>query len=394
MMSNISYVAMSLLLLLSSCGQNTEPVSSDGIFDILINNQSQDTLSQYGVDLDLVRVDADFHLKKGDQNIPVQIEDRNKNNKPDKMYALVDLLPGSTERLTAYPGKLDIKTPQVRVHANLSNGDKVEGKHLVNFEEKWAAGGIVIENEWIGYRAIMTPPYAFDVIGKTKPDLLESPININLEQVGDWGGDALDEGLSLGIGSPAIFDLEKIVPLTQFDSKEIEIVERGPLRAEVRMRINGVPVRNEKIDVLITWMMQPGKHWSQVSFSILSKTDLNLQFAIGLPKHEEATDFTQGLLDEVHFAYTYGLQSVQGEQLGMAIMVPGKYEVDTYRDDPHNYFYLVNPINQATEYRILAAWVKGRLTIFDEISFLDLVKKYTAEYGAQVSIQPNFRISN
>ena len=237
---------------------------------------------------------------------------------------------------------------------------------------------------------MMTPPYAFDIIGKRKSEMLESPVNIDLEKISNWGGDALDEALSLGIGSPAIFDLEKIVPLSKFDSKEIEIVETGPLRAEVHITIKGVPVRNDKVDFLINWQMQPGKHWAQVDLSIISKTDLNLQFAFGLPKHEDATDFTQGLLHEVHFAYTYGLQSSEGEPLGMAIMVPGKYELDTYRDDPHNHFYLATPINQGVQYRIVSAWGKGKLAIYDEVMFLDLLKEYAAEYGAKVTVKPDF----
>ena len=258
----------------------------------------------------------------------------------------------------------------VKLHANLIDGKEVTGKHLVNFGEKWTANGIIMENEWVGYRAILTAPYAMDIIGKRKPDLLDSPIKVDLQNVSNWGGDALDEGLSLGIGSPAIFDLENIVPLTKFDSKEIEVVQTGPLRAEVHTTIKGVPVRDEKIDILVKWQMQAGKPWSQLNVSILSKTNLNLQFAFGLPKHEESTDFTQGQTNNVHFAYTYGLQSSENEQLGMAIMVPGQFEMDTYRDDPHNYFYLATPIDQAVEYRIMSTWVKDRLAITMKLHFL------------------------
>lgn len=379
-------------LLLLSCGSDSSHPETDNLFDITLTNYSSDTLKQYGIDIDLFRVDGDFHLKNGGKEIPVQIEDRNSNGSPDKMFAQVDLIPGSIMKFIAVSGKGPEVPEGVRLHAHLSDGTAIQGSHLVNFEEKWAANGIVMENEWIGFRSLMTPPYALDIIGKRKPEMLTGPISMDLSKITEWGGDALDEALSLGIGSPAIFDLEKIVPLSRYDSKEINIIQSGPLRAEVDMTIRGIPVRDEKIDVLVKWQMQSGKHWSQIDFSILSKTDLTLQFAFGLPRHEEATDFTQGLINEVHFAYTYGLQSSEGEPLGMAILVPGKYEIDTYRDDPHNYFYLVEPIERSVQYRILGAWVKGRLAIFDEIEFLNLVRKYTAEYGAKVTIEPHFRL--
>lgn len=393
MQNSLLSLIVVVVFLLFACGQNPTQERKEGLFDISVTNPSADTLKQYGIDVDLVRVEGDFHLMQGDKEIPVQIEDRNSNGNPDKMYALIDLAPGTTSNLVALPGKGAELPLGVRLHANLSDGTEVQGNHLVNFEEKWAGNGIVIENAWIGYRALMAPPYAFDVIGKRKPEMLDSPIQTDLEKVSAWGGDALDEALSLGIGSPAIFDLESIVPLSKYDSKEINILESGPLRAEVDITIKGVPVRNEKIDVLIKWQMQADKHWAQIDFSILSKTDLTLQFAFGLPKHEESTDFTQGLIDDVHFAYTYGLQSSEGEQLGMAILVPGRFEVDTYRDDPHNYFYLAEPIDRAVQYRIMSAWVKGRLLIFDEIEFLNLIRKYTAEYGAKVTVEPHFRLS-
>ncbi|MCB0686181.1 MAG: DUF4861 family protein [Saprospiraceae bacterium] len=393
-MSKLQLLSLVLIMFLGSCTSEGPKVEGDRLFDIVVTNNSPDTLHQYGFELDLVRVEQDFHLMLNNKEVPVQIEDRNHNDQPDRLFTEVDLLPNSSIDLVAYPGKGAAITDKVKVHATLSDGEAIKGSHVVNFEERWAANGIIMENDWIGYRAIMSAPFAFDVIGKIKPDLLGSVMDIDIEKLSPWGGDALDEALSLGIGSPALYDLDKIIPLTQYDRREVSILANGPLRAEVEMKVFGVPVRGEKIDVLIRWQMEAGKHWSQVDLSILTKTDLNLQFAFGLPKHADATDFTQGLLNKVHFAYTYGLQSAGGEPLGMAILVPEKYEVDTYRDDPHNYFYLVNPINQSTQYRMMAAWVKGRLTIFDEIDFLDLVKKYTVEYGAEVSIDPDFHLSN
>ena len=376
-----------------SCGdQSQNTADGDSLFDFTVGNESSDSLRQYGVDLDLVRVNETFHLKLGDQEVPVQIEDRNDNGIPDRIYAIVDLPPRTEGKIVAYAGPGTEIPEGIMVHAHLDNGKAISSPHLINFDEEWAANGIIIENEWLGYRALMSPPYAIDIIGKKVPAMLDSPVLQDLSKINNWGGDALDEGLSLGIGSPALFDQASIISLTKFDSREVSILETGPLRAEVQTKILGVPIRGEKVDLLIKWQMQGGKPWAQLDVSIISKTDLNLQFAFGLPKHEEATDFTQALVSNVHCAYTFGLQSSEKEHLGMAIMVPARFETDTYRDDPHNYFYLATPINQSVQYRIISFWGKGRIPVYDEVEFFNLIRRYATEYGATVKVQPDFRL--
>ena len=391
-MHNTSFLFL-MIAFFWSCGEQSQNTAGgNSLFDFTVANESNDSLRQYGVDLDLVRVNETFILKLGDQEVPVQIEDRNDNGTPDRMYAIVDLPPRTEGTIVAYAGPVTNNPDGIKVHAHLDNGKAISSPHLLNFDEKWAANGIIIENEWLGYRAIMNPPYAMDIIGKKVPVMLDSPVLHDLSKISNWGGDALDEGLSLGIGSPALFDQASIISLTKYDTREISILATGPLRAEIQTKILGVPVRGEKVDLLIKWQMQVGKPWAQLDVSIISKTDLNLQFAFGLPKDEEATDFTQALVNNVYCAYTFGLQSSEREHLGMAIMVPARFEMDTYRDDPHNYFYLATPINQSVQYRVISFWGKGRLPVYEEVEFFNLIKRYAAEYGATIKVQPDFRL--
>ena len=251
-------------------------------------------------------------------------------------------------------------------------------------------GGVVMENDWIGYRALMHAPFAFDIIGKRQHHLVLQSIDESIDSEQKWGGDILTEGNTLGFGSPALYDYSDIIPLSTFDSREIEILSNGPLRSEVKMTILGVPVREEKIDVAIRWILEAGKHWAQVHVDILSSTNLSLQVAFGMPRHPEASDFTQGKTGEVHYAYTHGLQSSGGEALGMGLLVPGVFEIDHYREDPTSFYYLVTPIDQKVQYRMLAAWVHGPNAIFDEVDFLGLVKEYAIEYDLPPTVKVNF----
>ncbi|NND32093.1 MAG: DUF4861 family protein [Saprospiraceae bacterium] len=383
------------ICLLASCGNdNTAESSSESLFDVIASNSSQDTVTQFGFEVDLVRIEQEFDLMHGDRKIPVQIGDRNNNGTPDKMFAMVDVPAGRLIRMAAFnsSGNADPATALVGVNA-VKDGEKLELLSAYTADGQWDGDGIILDNEWIGFRYLMQPPFAFDIIGKRQESLLTSDQIAGLDNRSAWGGDALAEGQSLGIGSPALFDQADIIPLSSFDTKEITVIETGPLRAEVEIVTRGIPIRGEKIDVMIKWQLEGGKHWTGLEVSILSKTDLNLQIAFGLPKHKDATDFTQGLISNTHFAYTYGLQDANGEQLGMAILVPGRYEVDTYREDPHNYFYLVNPQQQKVQYRVMASWGKGRKMVIDEVDFINVIKEYCAQYGATVQIKSDFHLN-
>jgi len=385
----IFLVYLGCLMLITSCQEKNGSTGSESIFDLTVSNSGPDSV-RYGLDLDLIRIDQDFKLMQGDKEFPIQIEDRNNNGTPDKLFTLVDIPARRKITLSAFPGTPTEGSVGIAVHASLVNGGAISEPYTYERDDKWEGRGIIVENKWAAYRMLMQPPFAYDIIGKRLPKMIEDPNTV--DAVHSWGGAILDAGQSLGIGSPAIYDLEKIVDLSIFDSKVVEVVASGPLRAEIHTTIKGIPVRDEKIDVLIKWSMEAEAHWAQIDFSILSKTDLTLQLACGLPRNEDATDFTQGLTSNVHFAYTYGTQSSAGEFLSMAIMVPGKYETDTFRDDEFNHFYLVDPVEKAIQYRIVSAWGSGQLNITDEVVFTDLVKECAKAYAAPITVKTDFKL--
>ncbi len=363
----------------SSSGGNS---SSDSLFDITVSLNTSDSLKDYLIPVDLLALDQSFTVRHGEDSVLIQLDDRNNNGVADKLFVMIDLPEGGTKTLHAIPGEPTAQKSQIQLLAALPGGEHVDQLTFPG-EDDLQLGGIVMENEWLAYRLLSFPPYNFDIIGKVYPELILDTIQSELSILKKWGGDILDESNSLGIASPAIYNFDEVVPFDQFDSREVTVRSKGPLYAEVYQLIKGVPIRGEKIDVGITWSMQANKHWAQVEIELLSTTNLNLQFAFGLPRHEEADAFIQGKKGSTQFAYTYGLQSEQGEQLGMAVMVPEIYDLDLYRDDPHNHFFMTLPVNNKVQYRYLAAWVKGRLTIFDEVDFVGLIRKYAQEYSVQ-----------
>lgn len=378
------------LLVVEACtgSSSADPKTTGTLFSIDVQNQSADTVRSTGIHVDLVRIDEPFILVDGDEVLEIQKIDQNDNGIPDRLYFTTDLDPHQSKQFVAVAGDEKELVERTRLVAEV-NGSIVQDGYMLG-TGAWLGGGIILENEVIGYRMHTESPYAIDVLGKRQRKLISDFEDLTQNEIHAWGGDVLDEGNSLGIGNLALYDQAQIVPLYLGTERQISIVSSGPLYAEVQIIVRGVPVRGELLDVQLNWSMESGKHWTEVSARILTKTNLTIQFAFGAPRHPDATDFTQGLLAGVHFAYTYGLQSSEGEQLGLAVMVPDSYEIETYREDPDNYFYLATPIDWGVEYRMISAWGKGQLAIYDEVMFMDLIKEYVAEYGAAVDIGAKF----
>ncbi len=388
-MKRLGLLSIVIAVMYWNCG--TAPgghAGSSALFQITVSNDGLDSVKQFGVDVDLLATSTAFEIRDDATVIPVQLEDRNSNDIPDKMYFQVDLAPGAYKVLTAEPtdGFTQASSQGVQVITRGTDGASIEQFSFTG-ANPFALGGVIIENDFIAYRSVLNAPFGFDIIGKNTAALLLDTVQAPLSPLARWGGDILDEGSGLGVGGPALYDQSEIIRFNTFDERSYEVIADGPLRAEVHIRILGIPVRDEKVDILLKWQMTAGQHWAQVDMELINPTDLNLQMAFGLPRHPEASDFTQGKNGGTHFGYTYGLQSADGDQLGMALLVHDKYEVDHYREDEQDFFYLATPIDGAVQYRFLAAWVGGRRLIFEESQFIGFVRHYAMAYDQPPSVQ-------
>ena len=194
--------------------------------------------------------------------------------------------------------------PQTQVQVVSRNAD---GDPITNFSfqgsNPFLHEGYIMENDFIAYRAILNAPFGFDVIGKNTANLLLDTVQRPLTLESRWGGDILSEGLSLGIGGPALFDMSDIVHFSTFDERTYEVIAEGPLRAEIHIRILGIPVRDEKVDILVKWQMQAGHHWAQIDMELITPTDLTLQMARELGSRLGATVMVFHSLVPPYFSY-------------------------------------------------------------------------------------------
>ncbi len=383
---------IAVVVLLASCGDTKD---DQPIFSVVITNATEDTVKSFGFDVNLPAIDSSFHLVTGNVPVDFQLEDRNENEIPDKLHGSIDLLPTSRYTIIARPGEIG-STPAKRsqVISRLIGSSEDINRYEYTDQDQWMLDGIVMENDVNTYRFLMRAPFAVDLIGKRTSDLILPDVMLVSDEIDQWGGDILAEQQSLGLGSPALCLVDEIYNLASFDSKEVVVAARGPLRSEVEIVTRGVPVRDEKIDVRQTWQLEAGKPWAEVSLEILTQTNLTLQFAFGIQKHEDATAFTQGKQGVMHFAYTWGPQSSEGDLLGMAVMVRDQYEIDNFLADPHNSFYLAAPLNNKVEYRVMYHWSGDPLAVTDEVQFINIVKDHARQYAQQPVVEVDFDLSD
>ena len=198
-------ISILALLLMQACGNDSGRDAST-IFQATVINHSTDTIRAFGVDLDLIPIDSNLIIEEDGKEISFQFEDRNVNGLPDKLFALVDLAPRSFKILTGKIAPARRTYPDRSVQALMIDGKTGSRLNTLQYEsaDQLLHQGVLLENEWIAYRALMKDPFAFDVIGKITERLVLDTVKSDLSIQAKWGGDILAEGTSMGLGSPAL----------------------------------------------------------------------------------------------------------------------------------------------------------------------------------------------
>ena len=91
----------------------------------------------------------------------------------------------------------------------------------------------------------------------------------------------------------------------------------------------------------------------------------------GIVKHEKANFFTGNSTDEQSWGYiaTYGKQTLNDDNLGMAILFK-KGDLLEITEDDHSHVLVLKPTNNKITYYFLAAWEKEPEGITKENEFL------------------------
>lgn len=230
-----------------------------------------------------------------------------------------------------------------------------------------------IESEKVGYRIYLDWRNGFDVFGKQTPAMSLQNVGQDgydsYHHMADWGMDILKVGSSLGAGGYGYWNGDKVERVSKVEQWQAAVIENGDLYSALEIDYRGWQVADKKLDLKAKLSMTAG---SRLVHTRVSLSDSLPNMAIGLVKHA-GTKFIQGDINITGRAWTYvasyGKQSLNGDNLGMALIFKKNARIQQGEDE-HNYVSVLKTPRNMLEYYFLAAWEGEQNGIKTEAEFI------------------------
>ena len=307
---------------------------------------------------DLSKIDA---IEKGllpiflIDNTPVasQIDDLDGDGSWDEVALLIDFSANETKTLNIGFLSAD-KYPSFTKRTNLRLGIKKADHEFDEVDQHLAPAGldgfptiaqgesVSWENDKIAFRNYFDCRNIKDLFGKLQPALIIDKIHTkefgSYHKLADWGMDVLHCGSSLGAGGLAMMENDSLYRLGSTDVYEYQKVIEGPVRSIFDLKYKGWKVADEKLNAVERISIYPGKYWFQSDVTVNGFSGQK-QLATGIvtshlknePKEFETTNSFKVLA-------TLDKQSLNNDELGMAVMIPSDEAINTGRTTNINFY--------------------------------------------------------
>lgn len=185
------------------------------------------------------------------------------------------------------------------------------------------------ENDKVAFRLYLDTRNDKDIFGKTEPALVMDTVGANTNnsyhKLSHWGMDILHAGNSLGAGSLAfkVPGIDSVIRLggEQVQSEIYEQVANGPLRAVFRITYV-FKIKEQRVAIIDETSIWGGQYFYQSKVATAGLPEgTTLQTGIADFYENTSHHFTAGAASVL---YSYGKQSENRDNLGMAVMVPAK----------------------------------------------------------------------
>ncbi|VAW21908.1 hypothetical protein MNBD_BACTEROID01-1900 [hydrothermal vent metagenome] len=283
-----------------------------------------------------------------------QVDDLDGDGEWDEVALLLDFKPD--EKIEAEVGFVTAGNyPEFVKRTNLRLGIAQEGhsyKEVDYYKAPACKDGFKIiaqgesvswENDKIGFRDYFDCRNVKDLFGKLKPELIIDKIGTpemgSYHKLADWGMDILHCGSSLGSGGIALMKDDSLYRLGSTETYEYQKITEGPVRSVFELRYGGWEVGGYTLKAVERISIYPGKYWFESDVTVT-----------GNPEGSEiATGIVTSKLKKEPFVFdTYGwkcigthdVQSLNNDELGMAVIIPAKETGKIGRTSNTNFFKL------------------------------------------------------
>ncbi|WP_299576967.1 DUF4861 domain-containing protein [uncultured Sunxiuqinia sp.] len=276
-------------------------------------------------------------LKRNGQLVPTQADDMDGDGYWDELVVNLDFLANETITLQLeFIAVADY--PDFEKRTNVRLGIVQEDHSFKEVDQYFAPQGldgfptiaqgesVNWENDKMGFRNYFDCRNVKDLFGKLQPGLIIDKIHTpemgDYHKLADWGMDVLHCGSSLGSGGLAMLENDSLFRLGSTDVYEYQKVVEGPIRSVFDLKYKGWDVAGQKLDAVERISIYPGKYWFQSDVTVTGYTGQK-QLATGIVTSllkNEPYSFDAGK----NFAAiaTLDVQSLNQDELGMAVMVP------------------------------------------------------------------------
>lgn len=274
---------------------------------------------------------------EGNTLIPSQTDDMDGDGQWDEVALLLNFPPN---------GQVDVKVewvesssypPVFEKRTNLRLGIVGEDGHFEEVDSYQAlpcsddfrviaqGEGVNWENDRIGFRNYFDCRNVKDLFGKRLPEMIIDRIHTpelgDYHTLADWGMDVLHCGSSLGAGGIALLKEDSLFRLGFTEVYEYCKISEGPVRSVFELRYDGWEVDGDVLAAVERISIYPGKYWFE--------SDVTVQ---GAPAGSQiVTGIVTSHLKKEPFSYstagftcvgTHDVQSLNSDELGMAVLVP------------------------------------------------------------------------
>lgn len=270
------------------------------------------------------------------QLIPSQVDDLDGDGNWDEAVLVLDFTAGesTTVNVEFVP---ESEYPQFEKRTNLRLGirqedgtyNEVDNYRALpcddGFEIIAQAESVSWENDKIGFRVYFDCRNVKDLFGKLKPDLIidkiGTPESPSYHDLADWGMDVLHCGSSLGSGGIALLKNDSLFRLGSTEVYEYQKIVEGAVRSVFELRYSGWVVNGEKMKAVERITIYPGKYWfeSDVTVTVAAEGDQIVTGIVTSHLTREPFAFEAGSFKCIG---THDVQSLNKDELGMAVIVP------------------------------------------------------------------------
>jgi len=293
-------------------------------------------------------------FKENGKYIPSQADDLNGDGAWDEVVIVADFGANETKTFAVEFVSPD-SYPEFEKRTNVRLGIIQEDKSYKEVDEYQAlpcnngfkviaqAESVSWENDKMGFRVYFDCRNVKDLFGKLQPGLIIDKVGTpelkSYHNLSDWGMDILHCGSSLGSGGLALLKGDSLYRLGSTSVYKYRKICEGPVRSMFDLIYKGWEVDNIPVEAVERISVYPGKYWfqSDVTFT-------------GCPEGSQVvTGIVTSLLKREPFALetkgfrcigTHDIQSLNKDELGMAVLVPEKESGKIGRTTDINFFKL------------------------------------------------------